>query len=165
MTMHAPPTHSSVPVARPARAAPLVDDLAAALGRARAAHERRPDDHRLYAAMLEAEVAYLAAELARRDRALGRERMRAAEIGKRLQEARSAATGTGDAARRARLDREARDRRDARIRPGHDGEAGARAVSAPSPSLPGLTGQRPRRRRPAPAPGGVPLFDFAGVVA
>lgn len=164
--MHAPPTRSSVPVARPERSAPLVDDLAAALGRARAAHERRPDDHRLYAAMLEAEVAYLAAELARRDRALGRERMRAAEIGKRLQEARrsGAPNGTGDAARRARLDREARDRRDARIRPVHD-EAGVRAVSAPSLSLPGLTGQRPRRRRPAPAPGGVPLFDFAGVVA
>lgn len=162
-------------------AAPTLDDLAAALGRARAAHERRPEDHRLYAAMLEAEVAYLNAELARRDRALGRERMRAAEIGRRLvkqQEARSAGGRDRDkqvAARSGGAATGTRDRRDARITSGHDVGDGARTASTPSTSLPvglqppdlirGSTRQSPRRRRRSAPPAGVPLLDFAGVGA
>ena len=127
---------------------PSLDDLAAALGRARAAHERRPDDHRLYAAMLEAEVAYLNAELARRDRAFQRERMRAAEIGRRLQEASSAG-------------RRDRDKQDA----ARGAATGTRDLARQSAVGGRQSALQPRRRRRAAIPAGVPLLDFAGVGA
>ncbi len=121
---------------------PSIDDLAAALGRARAAHERRPQDHRLYAAMLEAEVAYLTAELARRDRALGRERMRAAEIGKRLVRQQEAGSGP-------------------RVSPQASPRTGSAATGTRDMARQSV---KPRRRRAA-APGGMPLFDFMGAGA
>lgn len=69
-------------------AAPTLDDLARALDRARARHGRRPDDPAAYVALLEAQVAYLSAELAalnrRAGREVARERSRSAEIGRRL---------------------------------------------------------------------------------
>jgi len=69
------------------------DDLARALDKARQAHDRQQTPAS-YVALLEAEVAFLRAwgraECARRDRTIRRERARATEIGKRLQEARSA---------------------------------------------------------------------------
>jgi hypothetical protein len=64
-----------------------VNDAAEALGKARAAHERKPTDRCLETAMLEAEIVYLKAELARRDYVIGRERRRNAEIGLRFRKA------------------------------------------------------------------------------
>jgi hypothetical protein len=61
-----------------------LDTLAEALGRARLAYDRRPDDERLYRRFLEAENAFLRARGIEMDAELARERARSAEIGRRL---------------------------------------------------------------------------------
>jgi|GEM_PF-3069864 len=66
----------------PAELTRRVNAAAVALGEARATHDRKPTDA-AYRVMLEAENAYLKAELARREYQIAREKNRSAEIGRR----------------------------------------------------------------------------------
>ncbi|MCT8970601.1 hypothetical protein [Microbaculum marinisediminis] len=73
-----------------------------ALDRARAAHERRPDDAAAYRRFLEARADFLETEIARRDRQLATERRRSTELGRRLKRAMALLAKARRPARRGR---------------------------------------------------------------
>jgi hypothetical protein len=98
---------SAEPVmSRSLRSSPLARANAAAeaMAKAQAIHDRRPNDEGAYRSLLEARVAWLEAEIAVRDRTIGTERRRSAEIGKRLRAAKALLASVRRPVRRRRAD-------------------------------------------------------------